>query len=77
MNFDEWIKFGYDMGYCSPPVCSQHDGPPTTALEDEIWDQGDETCLHVVNDPRKIKGTASTSQGWEGRRSQWRQHGHG
>jgi hypothetical protein len=48
MTFDEWIKMGYDNGYCSPPVCSQHDGPPTTALEDEQWDQGEDPCLHVV-----------------------------
>ena len=48
MSFDEWIKFGYDMGYCSPPVCSTHDGVPSTALEDEIWEQGDDPCLHVV-----------------------------
>jgi hypothetical protein len=48
MTFDEWIKFGYDMGYCSPPVCSTHDGVPSTALEDEIWEQGDDACLHVV-----------------------------
>ena len=48
MNFDEWIKMGYDMGYCTPPVCATHDGIPSTATEDEQWDQGDEACIHVV-----------------------------
>ena len=48
MNFDEWIKMGYDMGYCTPPVCATHDGIPSTATEDEQWDQGDEMCIHVV-----------------------------
>ena len=48
MNFDEWIKIGYDLGYCSPPVCSVHDGPPTTATEDEQWEEGDDPCLHIV-----------------------------
>ena len=38
MTFDEWIKLGYDEGFCSPPVCSTHDGVPTTATEDEEWD---------------------------------------
>ena len=48
MNFDEWIKIGYDLGYCTPPVCATHDGIPSTATEDEQWDQGDEACIHVV-----------------------------
>ena len=48
MNFDEWIKIGYDLGYCTPPVCATHDGIPSTATEDEQWDQGDEMCIHVV-----------------------------
>ena len=48
MNFDEWIKIGYDLGYCSPPVCSVHDGPPTTATEDEQWEEGEDPCLHIV-----------------------------
>jgi hypothetical protein len=48
MNFDEWIKMGYDLGYCTPPVCATHDGVPSTATEDEQWDQGDEACIHVV-----------------------------
>ena len=48
MTFDEWIKYGWDKGYCSVPVCSTHDGVPTTATEDEDWENGDDACLHVV-----------------------------
>ena len=48
MTFDEWIKTGYDLGYCTPPVCATHDGIPSTATEDEQWEEGDDPCLHIV-----------------------------
>ena len=48
MTFDEWIKLGYDEGFCSPPVCSTHDGVPTTATEDEEWEDGEDPCMHIV-----------------------------
>jgi hypothetical protein len=48
MTFDEWIKMGYDMGYCSPPVCTTHDGIPTTATEDEAWEDRIDVCLHIA-----------------------------
>ena len=48
MTFDEWMKYGYDNGFCSPPVCVIHDGIPTTALEDEELDEGYDTCFHGV-----------------------------
>jgi hypothetical protein len=63
MTFDEWIKTGYDLGYCSPPVCSTHDGTPTTATEDEQWEEGDDPCLHVVrlyNTSKKRKALKQT-----------------
>ena len=48
MTFDEWLKHGYDKGFCSPPVCVTHDGIPTTALEDEEFDEGYDPCFHGV-----------------------------
>jgi hypothetical protein len=48
MTFDEWIKYGYDEGFCSPPVCATHDGIPATASEDEEFDEGNDPCIHGV-----------------------------
>jgi hypothetical protein len=48
MDFDTWVKVGYDAGWCSPPVCFTHDGVPMTASEDEQMTEGDEPCVHVV-----------------------------
>ena len=47
MTRDEWLRYGYDNGFCSPPVCSTHDGVPTTASEDEEFEWGD-PCVSVV-----------------------------
>ena len=65
MTFDEWIKIGYDMGYCSPPVCSTHDGTPTTALEDEQWEEGDDPCLHIVRLYNSIEEKKSVEANYE------------
>jgi len=47
VGFDEWMRQGISAGYCGPPVCSTHDGIPTTVFEDEDFDDGD-PCVHVV-----------------------------
>lgn len=47
-SFEDWIKFGMDMGWCGPPVCSTHDGIPFSEQEEESWDQGDDPCVHVI-----------------------------
>lgn len=47
MTFDEWIKFGFDQGWCSPPICEMHDGTPMSEDEEVDWDEG-EPCIHVV-----------------------------
>lgn len=44
MTFDEWLKFGFDNGWCSPSVCGTHDGVPMTADESE----DEEPCVHIV-----------------------------
>ena len=38
MGFDEWAMYGYQQGFCTPPVCINHDYLPTTATEDEADD---------------------------------------
>lgn len=48
MTFDAWIKYGISMGWCGAPVCSTHDGIPTSAIEDEEYEQGGDPCIHVV-----------------------------
>ena len=46
-DFDDWIAFGIKMGFCGPPVCSTHDGIPTSEEEDEQWEEFD-PCIHVI-----------------------------
>jgi hypothetical protein len=48
MDFDTWVRVGYEAGWCSPPVCYSHDGVPMTATEIEELDAGEEPCLHVI-----------------------------
>lgn len=47
MDFDEWIEVGIQNGWCGPAVCYTHDGLPTSALEDEEWEDTD-PCIHIV-----------------------------
>ena len=47
MDFDQWIKVGYDNGWCGPAVCYTHDGLPTTADEDEELAELD-PCVHII-----------------------------
>ena len=48
MDRTEWLEFGIREGFCSPPVCSTHDGIPTTPDEDEEWELGGDPCTHVI-----------------------------
>jgi len=48
MTYDEWAAFGLKQGWAGPAVCSTHDGIPTTAEEDDMFDEGDEPCVHVL-----------------------------
>lgn len=47
-DFDDWIKFGWDRGWCGPVVCYSHDGLPLTADEVDEWGEGFDPCLHVI-----------------------------
>lgn len=46
-QFDAWLKFGIDMGWSGPAVCSTHDGIPTSEAEDEEFEDGD-PCVHII-----------------------------
>ena len=48
MNRHEWIKIGYDNGWCGPPVCAIHDDIPTSAVEEELLYEDDSMCIHII-----------------------------
>ncbi len=43
----DWLAEGIKAGWCGPPVCSTHDGIPTTLEEDELWETED-PCTFVI-----------------------------
>ena len=46
-GFDSWLEFGYKAGWVGAPVCYTHDGLPTSALEDEDFEESD-PCIHII-----------------------------
>lgn len=48
MTLEEWLRTGYQLGFCGPLVCSTHDGVPTTAEEDEEFEKWEEPCVNVI-----------------------------
>lgn len=47
-DFEEWLRFGWERGWVSAPVCQTHDGTPMSESEDEdMWDGGD-MCIHII-----------------------------
>lgn len=42
-DVEDWLRYGYQQGWCGPMVCSMHDGIP--AAEDEYEADG---CVPVV-----------------------------
>ena len=48
MDFEEWARYGYTRGFCSPPVCSTCDGVPTSELEEDEFEEFGERCIHVI-----------------------------
>lgn len=47
MEFDEWLEIGTTNGWCGPAVCYTHDGLPTSAAEDDEYEEGD-PCIHIL-----------------------------
>jgi hypothetical protein len=48
LDFDSWIKFGYEKGWISDVFCNTHDGPPMTDEEMQEWDEGGDPCSYHV-----------------------------
>ena len=69
-TFDAWLEYGWDRGWCGPPVCVDHDGVPMTTEEsDLVWD-GEEICVFII----RLYEDAETKQAVEEAHSpsQWR-----
>lgn len=47
MNFEEWLQFGINQGWCGPTICYTHDGIPTSEAEDNEFEEGD-PCIHIL-----------------------------
>jgi len=48
ISFDVWMEAGVINGFVGAPICHTHDGLPTSAEEDEAFDDGDDICVHVL-----------------------------
>lgn len=48
MTIDEWLAYGVEHKYCSPPVCDTHEGIPLTEEEVSLWDEGEDPCAVAV-----------------------------
>jgi hypothetical protein len=54
LDFEAWLAYGHGKGWVGPPVCVTHDGLPSTASEDEQFDDGEDPCIHgmrLYDDP--------------------------
>ncbi len=47
MDFEEWLKFGFDQGWCGPAVYETHDGVPLSEKEAEEFEESD-PCIHII-----------------------------
>lgn len=48
LEFEIWLKNGYDRGWISDVFCDTHDGPPMSDEEMQEWDEGGDPCsFHV------------------------------
>ena len=48
LEFEVWLKNGYDRGWISDVFCNTHDGPPLTEEEMQEWDEGGDPCSFQV-----------------------------
>lgn len=48
MEYEEWLEYGWQQGWVSPPVCYTHDGLPMTNDEDEEFGEGYDPCVYII-----------------------------
>lgn len=73
-TFNEWLKIGVDNGWCGVPVCSTHDGIPTTEAEDAEFNDGGDPCIHVIRMYESPDDKTAVEQNHSP--SQWRKQGY-
>lgn len=67
MDFDTWLSIGREHGYCSLPVCETHDGSPISQAEQDLWDEGDDPCIHIIRlyeSPQHMEEVERNLPGW-------------
>lgn len=47
-SFDEWLRYGFNKGWCGPAVCEMHDGVPMSEQEGQAFDAGYDPCIHII-----------------------------
>jgi len=48
LDFNSWMKFGYEKGWISDVFCDTHEGPPMDDEEQKEWEDGGDPCsFHV------------------------------
>lgn len=48
LEFEIWLKNGYDRGWISDVFCDTHDGSPMNDEEMQEWEDGGDPCsFHV------------------------------
>ena len=48
ISFDDWLRLGVSLGYCTDQYCETHDGSPMHETEEIAWEAGWDPCVHVV-----------------------------
>lgn len=48
LDYQEWMAYGIEKGWCGPPVCYTHDGLPMSEQEMQEFDEGQDPCIHIV-----------------------------
>ena len=44
LEFEIWLKNGYDRGWISDVFCETHDGSPMSDEEMQEWEEGGDPC---------------------------------
>ena len=48
LEFEIWLKNGYDRGWVSDVFCNTHDGAPMEDEEMQEWEDGGDPCSFQV-----------------------------
>ena len=48
LEFEIWLKNGYDRGWVSDVFCNTHDGAPMDDEEMQEWEDGGDPCSFQV-----------------------------